>query len=249
MRRPCVSWRASVCVPSASANGIGASAGPEFGTSESIATVVSLARNRSCRYAARFAHSSAVGGRAVAAHHAEHEADGVGCVLAPRAVRHHVVRVHVEDELAPAAERVLARGDLGRGRHRERSTRTGRRGRRARTGRSRRRRSTARGAAARDVDRREHHRDPARGLQEAAPVHSHPACRIVGAPAARRARRRRSCAFGRSGMYSPFVRRQHVERQPNLTVGIVVVCPVHHAWNHGHDEATTAGSRKGMAWA
>ena len=32
--------------------------GPEFGTSESIATVVSLARNRSWRYAARLAHSS-----------------------------------------------------------------------------------------------------------------------------------------------------------------------------------------------
>ncbi len=38
-----------VCVLSASGNGIGALDGPELGTSVSTATVVSLARNRSCR--------------------------------------------------------------------------------------------------------------------------------------------------------------------------------------------------------
>ena len=45
---PSASWRAKSAVPTASAYGIGASLGPELGTSVSIATVVSLARKRSC---------------------------------------------------------------------------------------------------------------------------------------------------------------------------------------------------------
>ena len=46
---PFVSCAARRWVPSMSGNGTGAVSGPETGTSDSIATVVSLARNRSCR--------------------------------------------------------------------------------------------------------------------------------------------------------------------------------------------------------
>src|SRR5579862_5070282 len=46
------------CVPRAASKGTGASDGPELGTSVSMATVVSLARKRSCRYDARSTHVS-----------------------------------------------------------------------------------------------------------------------------------------------------------------------------------------------
>ena len=46
---PSASCFAKSAVPTASSNGTGASSGPELGTSDSIAMVVSLARNRSCR--------------------------------------------------------------------------------------------------------------------------------------------------------------------------------------------------------
>src|SRR5580704_2735753 len=55
---PCASPAVICCVVSASGKGIGASDGPEFGTSVSMATSVSLAKNRSCRYVARSTQSS-----------------------------------------------------------------------------------------------------------------------------------------------------------------------------------------------
>ena len=50
--------------------------------------------------------------RAARGDHAEHELHGVGRVLRPGTVGHDVVGVHVDDELAVAAERVFARLDV-----------------------------------------------------------------------------------------------------------------------------------------
>ena len=60
--------------------------------------------------------------------HAKNQLNGLGRVLGPRSIRSHMVSVHVDDELAATAKRMLASLDLVRGRHRKRTTRT--RGRR-----------------------------------------------------------------------------------------------------------------------
>ena len=113
--------------------------------------------------------------------HAEHELHGVGGVLGPRPVGHHMMRVHIDHELAVAAERVFARLDFVGWRHRVGAA--GTRGRRARSCRTVRRRSRARcrrAARRRQIDGGEHRRDPARRLQEAAPIHTGFASRVVG---------------------------------------------------------------------
>ena len=212
-------------MPSASGNGIGASPGPEFGTSESIATVVSLPRKRSCRYAARSAHSSRFGAPQSGTIPST-RLHGLGRVLRPRSVGHDVMRVHVEDELG-AGQRLLARHDFVRRRHRERAARTG--GRRStESRRGRRRRPRGRRAARGEIDRGEHGRDAGRALQEPAPIHAGPIGRVVdGRPGGRL-----HVAFvpaRRIGDVLAVGSRRHGEREFVVVVGVVGSSPHVHS--------------------
>ena len=145
--------------------------------------------------------------RAARRDHPEHQLHRVGRVLGPGPVRHHVMRMDVDDELVPA-QRVLARLDVVRGRNREGTTGS----RRRRTG-GRRLRGRGRRFGPRD--------SPTscmrRGRSWRGPPPRHPRFAGNGAgPFPRnRPRRRRgsSAAFatssswlvGGSGTYSPFV--------------------------------------------
>ena len=207
--------------------------------------VVSLARNRSCRYAARLAHSSRFAAPH-AGHHAEHELHGVGRVLAStarRASRDACARRRRTRRCRRArarTPRLRAVGGTvneppGRGRRCRVVDDVRRRG-----GAPRCRRAARRG----EVDRGEHRRDAARGLQEAAPVHAGLARRVVGVrergardvAIVSRRRIRDVLAVGRG---------HDAEREPDVAVGIVVVLP--HRITRG-TMGPSATRRQGTRW-
>ena len=145
--------------------------------------------------------------RAARRDHAEHELHGLGRVLGPRSVGHHVVRVHVDDELAVAAERVLARLDLVRGRNRERATRA------ETSSTSAPSTSAVDGGDACRADELHAARSIVASTAATPPAvcrnrrRSMPTARaaVVGARERARASTSRSCRVGGSGTYSPLV--------------------------------------------
>ena len=105
-----------------------------------------------------------VGRGTVRRHHAQHQPQGVRRGGPPRQRRHDVMGVHIDDELAPAAQRLPAPGQLLRRRRPVAAARRRRPGRGPRRAVSLRR-------ARREVDRGQQGRHAPRGLQEQPPVH------------------------------------------------------------------------------